>query len=511
MAVYLSDESGNLHKVAGNGPIPKLSLDDKVDKQINRHVSSEDGNDTTITNLIKNDSEGLGIMSATFLDTIPDVPVCVSGLVVDTESILQMFVGNVNGHNCTTHIVNSLEGSSITSELEDESTGEKATVSGNISASGFEFNNKYVTADSSVITSMEVNPVLGFGINISQEEDSNFDTKFLLGPLAANIKTPSSEVLLHVITKPGVLELSAFDQGEVNKSTLSVQSGGILKFNGKDLLTVDKIDEKIEVVKKEIETLGGSDDSLSIEHIIPAGTTLFEESAPEIYSGINYYDDLSGLLVYSSTNQGIKDNPMNFMGIKEPHTTSEFLLSKKAIQGYLINRTGTGDTDFNLRQFGLTESSIVFEFLSYESSNNFVNSIKMNGADGISFLVQKQNAQTTLDLSDKLLYNNKEVATTDYVDQNGGKIASISVNGTKQTIDSSKNVDLKISILNLGETPTTAYAGSSGKANADAILKLQTELSTLNSSVNTINNDITEIKESIDPIKITDISSFSIA
>ena len=135
----------------------------------------------------------------------------------------------------------------------------------------------------------------------------------------------------------------------------------------------------------------------------------------------------------------------------------------------------------------------------------------MNGADGISFLVQKQNAQTTLDLSDKLLYNNKEVATTDYVDQNGGKIASISVNGTKQTIDSSKNVDLKISILNLGETPTTAYAGSSGKANADAILKLQTELSTLNSSVNTINNDITEIKESIDPIKITDISSFSIA
>ena len=35
-------------------------------------------------------------------------------------------------------------------------------------------------------------------------------------------------------------------------------------------------------------------------------------------------------------------------------------------------------------------------------------------------------------------------ATEDYVDQNGGKIDSISVNGTPQTIDANKNVDLDI-------------------------------------------------------------------
>ena len=43
-----------------------------------------------------------------------------------------------------------------------------------------------------------------------------------------------------------------------------------------------------------------------------------------------------------------------------------------------------------------------------------------------------------------------DYATKEYVDENGGKINSISVNGTPQTIDENKNVDLSIPTYTAG-------------------------------------------------------------
>ena len=47
-----------------------------------------------------------------------------------------------------------------------------------------------------------------------------------------------------------------------------------------------------------------------------------------------------------------------------------------------------------------------------------------------------------------------DYATKDYVDEFGGKIDSISIQGTTQTIDASKNVDIDIGIINCGTSTT---------------------------------------------------------
>ena len=54
-------------------------------------------------------------------------------------------------------------------------------------------------------------------------------------------------------------------------------------------------------------------------------------------------------------------------------------------------------------------------------------------------------------------------ATEDYVDQNGGKIDSISVNGTPQTIDANKNVDITVPVDadDVGALPDTTKYGAS--------------------------------------------------
>lgn len=46
-----------------------------------------------------------------------------------------------------------------------------------------------------------------------------------------------------------------------------------------------------------------------------------------------------------------------------------------------------------------------------------------------------------------------EYATKEYVDENGGKIDSISVNGTAQVIDEYKNIDINNIIIDCGSVP----------------------------------------------------------
>lgn len=51
-------------------------------------------------------------------------------------------------------------------------------------------------------------------------------------------------------------------------------------------------------------------------------------------------------------------------------------------------------------------------------------------------------------------------ATEEYVDQNGGKIDSISVNGTAQTIDQNKNVDLAVASMTKSSNTYTIAQGN---------------------------------------------------
>ena len=54
----------------------------------------------------------------------------------------------------------------------------------------------------------------------------------------------------------------------------------------------------------------------------------------------------------------------------------------------------------------------------------------------------------TLSVED--LADGEDYATKEYVEENGGKINSISVNGTPQSIDENKNVDLSIPMYTAG-------------------------------------------------------------
>ena len=57
----------------------------------------------------------------------------------------------------------------------------------------------------------------------------------------------------------------------------------------------------------------------------------------------------------------------------------------------------------------------------------------------------------------------KKLATEEYVEANGGKINSISLNGTPQTIDANKNVDLLTPMIFYGETePTSTFTAPAG-------------------------------------------------
>ena len=56
--------------------------------------------------------------------------------------------------------------------------------------------------------------------------------------------------------------------------------------------------------------------------------------------------------------------------------------------------------------------------------------------------------------SSELMEILEDYATKDYVDEFGGKIDSISIGGTAQTIDENKNVDINNLIINCGTSTT---------------------------------------------------------
>lgn len=68
------------------------------------------------------------------------------------------------------------------------------------------------------------------------------------------------------------------------------------------------------------------------------------------------------------------------------------------------------------------------------------------------------------DLSDLTNTGQDPYATESYVDQNGGKIDSISVNGVAQTIDANKNVDLSVaSMSKTSSSGTDTYTIAEGQ------------------------------------------------
>ena len=83
--------------------------------------------------------------------------------------------------------------------------------------------------------------------------------------------------------------------------------------------------------------------------------------------------------------------------------------------------------------------------LEYVNSNDFTEIIHRIENLHVSDLVDSDNYPTKDYLSDEYTSTTeleRDYATKDYVDANGGKINSISVNGIPQIIDANKNVDI---------------------------------------------------------------------
>lgn len=79
-------------------------------------------------------------------------------------------------------------------------------------------------------------------------------------------------------------------------------------------------------------------------------------------------------------------------------------------------------------------------------------------------------------------------ATEEYVDDNGGKIDSISINGTAQAIDSNKNVDLKIQEFAVFTYNQTTFAEIQAAASKPQILKFSGKEYVLSSGMKLNNN-----------------------
>lgn len=80
-------------------------------------------------------------------------------------------------------------------------------------------------------------------------------------------------------------------------------------------------------------------------------------------------------------------------------------------------------------------------------------------------------------------------ATEEYVDDNGGKIDSISINGTAQAIDSNKNVDLKIQEFAVFTYNQTTFAEIQAAASKPQILKFSGKEYVLSSGMKLIGNN----------------------
>lgn len=146
-----------------------------------------------------------------------------------------------------------------------------------------------------------------------------------------------------------------------------------------------------------------------------------------------------------------------------------------AIQGTTSSADIKAAYDDNIPMFVLSDALEVVIYASYVSEKNqmMLRTIGSSGDDWGIKVYKVVNTNWTIvppfifasiadiptDLSDLTNTGEDPYATESYVDENGGKIDSISVNGTPQTIDDHKNVDLDIPEGVFKATPNvTTYA-----------------------------------------------------
>lgn len=131
---------------------------------------------------------------------------------------------------------------------------------------------------------------------------------------------------------------------------------------------------------------------------------------------------------------------------------------------YLINRLKV----LFAKQADLeTLQAEVDEIISEGGEPNTIETVKVNGTALVPDAQKAVDVTVPTKVSD--LTNDGDgtagsaFATEDYVDENGGKIDSISVNGTAQTIDQDKNVDLAVPDIFVGsftDKPSAVIADS---------------------------------------------------
>lgn len=153
-----------------------------------------------------------------------------------------------------------------------------------------------------------------------------------------------------------------------------------------------------------------------------------------------------------------------------------------------LENDGTGNDD-------------VYASIENDLTNKSI-SISANGSAGLSFLPTTEGLRVSYSDENEETYN-KNLATTDYVNQNGGKIDTISVNGTQQTI-TNKNVDItvptKTSDLTNDSHFVTDALGENAKlysTSATAIEMVNPNGDALNFNSNSSNNSV-KMKMTID-------------
>lgn len=119
-------------------------------------------------------------------------------------------------------------------------------------------------------------------------------------------------------------------------------------------------------------------------------------------------------------------------------------------------------------------SSRVDDIIAEGGEPNVIETVKVNGialtpdsqkAVNVDLSGYAETSDIPTDLSDLTNTGQDPYATQGYVDQNGGKIDSISVNGVAQTIDANKNVDITVP----EEIFTATFRGTTYEEFASAI------------------------------------------
>lgn len=141
---------------------------------------------------------------------------------------------------------------------------------------------------------------------------------------------------------------------------------------------------------------------------------------------------------------------------------------------------------YNKDTIYITEDDIAIEaFYNPETETLIAKKITLDGKDLTETLNSLQSSINTINTNVSNIHiptavgeltNDMNYATEDYVDTNGGKINSISVNGVAQTIDANKNVDIQI---NLDEVNTQVEETNTNLANLETKVEEALEITDL--------------------------------